>query len=97
LYLFASRDGYHQQIGGCLKDFRNKPFPVRAKIEYYKKALTVSIMPYIYCYFAARIFVPLPSISHRRHSVFGLLVCPYHVPKVWWWWHWRHSCWSWYY
>jgi len=36
-------DGSMQQIGGCLRDFRNKPFPVRAKIEYYKKALTVSI------------------------------------------------------
>jgi len=34
-------DGFHQQLGGCLKDFRNKPYAVRAKVEYYKKALTV--------------------------------------------------------
>ncbi|KAI0227060.1 Protein ERGIC-53 [Lamellibrachia satsuma] len=34
-------DGSHQQLGGCLRDFRNKPFPVRVKVQYYKKALTV--------------------------------------------------------
>jgi len=36
-------DGANQQVGGCLKDFRNKPFPIRAKIEYFNKALTLSI------------------------------------------------------
>lgn len=35
------RDGLNQQIGGCLRDFRNKPFPVALKIEYYKRVLTV--------------------------------------------------------
>ena len=30
-----------QQIGGCLRDFRNKPFPIRLRVEYYNKALTV--------------------------------------------------------
>ena len=34
-------DGSTQQLAGCLRDFRNKPFPVRAKIEYYKNILTV--------------------------------------------------------
>ena len=34
-------DGINQQLAGCLRDFRNKPFPVRAKIEYYKNVLTV--------------------------------------------------------
>ena len=34
-------DGSTQQLAGCLRDFRNKPFPVRAKIEYYKNVLTV--------------------------------------------------------
>lgn len=34
-------DGIHQQLAGCLRDFRNKPFPTRAKIEYYKNVLTV--------------------------------------------------------
>ena len=28
-------------IPGCLRDFRNKPFPVKAKIEYYANILTV--------------------------------------------------------
>lgn len=34
-------DGSTQQLNGCIRDFRNKPFPVRAKIEYYKNVLTV--------------------------------------------------------
>lgn len=34
-------DGSQQQVAGCLRDFRNKPFPVRAKIEYYRNVLTV--------------------------------------------------------
>lgn len=36
-------DGISQQLGGCLRDFRNKPFPVRARIEYYKNVLTLMI------------------------------------------------------
>ncbi len=35
-------DGTTQQLAGCLRDFRNKPFPVKAKIEYFKNVLTVS-------------------------------------------------------
>lgn len=34
-------DGSAHQIGGCLRDFRNKPFPTRARIEYYQNTLTV--------------------------------------------------------
>lgn len=34
-------DGSQQQMAGCLRDFRNKPFPVRARIEYYNNVLTV--------------------------------------------------------
>lgn len=34
-------DGKNQLLSGCLKDFRNKPFPTRARIEYYKNVLTV--------------------------------------------------------
>jgi len=36
-------DGSTQQLAGCLRDFRNKPFPVKAKIEYYQNILTVLI------------------------------------------------------
>jgi len=36
-----ANDGGNQMIGGCLRDFRNKPFPTRAKIEYYMNTLTV--------------------------------------------------------
>lgn len=34
-------DGTTQLLSGCLRDFRNKPFPTRARIEYYKNTLTV--------------------------------------------------------
>ncbi|NP_001080950.2 lectin, mannose binding 1 S homeolog precursor [Xenopus laevis] len=36
-------DGSTQALASCLRDFRNKPYPVRAKITYYKKILTVMI------------------------------------------------------
>lgn len=35
-------DGGSQVIAGCLRDFRNKPFATRARIEYYQNVLTVS-------------------------------------------------------
>lgn len=34
-------DGSWQQIGGCQREFRNRPFPVRVKIEYYQNSLTI--------------------------------------------------------
>ncbi|XP_049882972.1 protein ERGIC-53 [Pectinophora gossypiella] len=34
-------DGSQQLTSGCLRDFRNKPFPTRARIEYYMNTLTV--------------------------------------------------------
>ncbi|KAF4077185.1 hypothetical protein AMELA_G00205160 [Ameiurus melas] len=36
-------DGSTQALGTCLRDFRNKPYPVRAKVTYYRKTLTVMI------------------------------------------------------
>ncbi|XP_029941271.1 protein ERGIC-53 [Salarias fasciatus] len=36
-------DGTTQALGTCLRDFRNKPYPIRAKITYYKQTLTVMI------------------------------------------------------
>jgi mannose-binding lectin 1 len=39
--LVGYSDGSTQQIAGCLRDFRNKPFPVRARIQYYKNILSV--------------------------------------------------------
>uniref|UniRef100_UPI00398EBCE1 protein ERGIC-53 n=1 Tax=Pristiophorus japonicus TaxID=55135 RepID=UPI00398EBCE1 len=36
-------DGTTQALGSCLRDFRNKPYPVRARIIYYRKTLTVMI------------------------------------------------------
>ena len=37
------KDGSTQQLAGCLRDFRNKPFPVKARITYYQNTLTVNI------------------------------------------------------
>jgi mannose-binding lectin 1 len=34
-------DGADQQLGGCVREFRNTPYPVRAKLEYYQNVLTV--------------------------------------------------------
>lgn len=34
-------DGTTQLLSGCLRDFRNKPYPTRARIEYYQNILTV--------------------------------------------------------
>lgn len=34
-------DGTTQLASGCLRDFRNKPFPTKARIEYYKNTLTL--------------------------------------------------------
>ncbi|KAL4712209.1 hypothetical protein ACJJTC_011070 [Scirpophaga incertulas] len=34
-------DGSSQLLSGCLRDFRNKPYPTRAKVEYYLNTLTV--------------------------------------------------------
>lgn len=37
----SCRDGTTQLLAGCLRDFRNKPFPTRAKIEYFNNVLTL--------------------------------------------------------
>ena len=34
-------DGSSQVQGSCVRDFRNKPFPIRLKIEYINQVLTV--------------------------------------------------------
>ncbi|KAK6620012.1 hypothetical protein RUM44_006412 [Polyplax serrata] len=36
-----ANDGSSQLLAGCLRDFRNKPFPTKAKIEYFNNVLTV--------------------------------------------------------
>lgn len=41
IFFFHCSDGGSQVLAGCLRDFRNKPFPTRARIEYYQNTLTV--------------------------------------------------------
>nr|XP_023020150.1 protein ERGIC-53 [Leptinotarsa decemlineata] len=59
-------DGTTQQLAGCLRDFRNKPFPTRARIEYYQNTLTVLFhngmtnneQDYEVCLRAENVFLP---------------------------------------
>nr|XP_060617329.1 protein ERGIC-53 [Anolis sagrei ordinatus] len=43
LHYDHQNDGSTQALASCQRDFRNKPYPVRAKITYYQKTLTVLI------------------------------------------------------
>ncbi|XP_064465180.1 protein ERGIC-53-like [Ornithodoros turicata] len=59
-------DGSNQQLSGCLRDFRNKPFPARVKIEYYKNVISImmhsgntnSDEDYELCLRAENVFLP---------------------------------------
>ena len=39
-------DGSQHAVGGCMRDYRNKPYPVKAKIRYENNVLTVSVCQY---------------------------------------------------
>ncbi|KPJ17356.1 Protein ERGIC-53 [Papilio machaon] len=66
-------DGSTQLLSGCLRDFRNKPFPTRARIEYYLNTLTVYFhngmtnneLDYELCFRAENVALP-------RGGYFGL-------------------------
>lgn len=66
-------DGSQQQIAGCLRDFRNKPFPVRARVEYLNNILSVMVHSgnsnnedeYELCLRAENVHLPL-------HGFFGI-------------------------
>lgn len=59
-------DGTTQAVAGCLRDFRNKPFPTRARIEYYQNILTVLFnngmtnneQDYEMCFRAENVYLP---------------------------------------
>ncbi|KAK9890972.1 hypothetical protein WA026_013309 [Henosepilachna vigintioctopunctata] len=59
-------DGTTQALAGCLRDFRNKPFPTRARVEYYQNILTVLFnngmnnneQEYEMCFRAENVFLP---------------------------------------
>jgi lectin, mannose-binding 1 len=67
------QDGSTQLLAGCLRDFRNKPFPTRAKVEYYMNTLTVLFhggmtnndQDYEMCLRAENVFLP-------KNGYFGL-------------------------
>lgn len=66
-------DGSTQQLAGCLRDFRNKPFPVRAKIEYYQNTFSVMFhngmsnneQDYEMCFRVENVVLP-------KHGYFGV-------------------------
>ena len=35
------KDGGGEELGGCCRDFRNKPYPVKLKLRYYKNTLSL--------------------------------------------------------
>ncbi|KAI1722185.1 legume-like lectin family domain-containing protein [Ditylenchus destructor] len=58
-------DGSLQVLSGCQKDFRNKPWPVRLRIEYLRNVLTISVADgmtqeprYELCIRAENVFLP---------------------------------------
>ncbi|KAK2589071.1 hypothetical protein KPH14_001906 [Odynerus spinipes] len=68
-----ANDGTTQLLAGCLRDFRNKPFATRARIEYYKNVLTLLFhsgmtnneQDYEACFRAENVFLP-------EHGYFGI-------------------------
>ena len=79
------KDGMTQQLAGCLRDFRNKPFPVKAKIQYYMNTLTVGKSDVII--FSSTFEEPLYILS----SLYGLCTGEFnrlvqstkHQPNLW--------------
>ncbi|XP_030752265.1 protein ERGIC-53 [Sitophilus oryzae] len=59
-------DGTTQQLAGCLRDFRNKPFPTRARIEFHNNILTLLFhngmtnneQDYEMCFRVENVFLP---------------------------------------
>lgn len=66
-------DGGSQSLAGCVRDFRNKPYPTRARIEYYQNTLTVLFnngmtnneQEYEMCFRAENVHLP-------KYGYFGL-------------------------
>jgi len=80
--MFCFRDGADLQRGGCLRDFRNRPNPVRLKIRYYEHVLTVSVISFIinswtlpekmiFCFWQV---LKHKKNTHRQHSPCAVLV-----------------------
>ncbi|KAI4478070.1 hypothetical protein M0804_012261 [Polistes exclamans] len=68
-----SNDGTTQLLSGCLRDFRNKPYATRARIEYYQNTLTLLFhsgmtnneQDYETCFRAENVFLP-------KYGYFGI-------------------------
>lgn len=77
--LFWSSDGTTQALGTCLRDFRNKPYPIRAKITYYKKTLTVGEMKENFDFMSQIEIITIRYRMRPFHSrclLAGWLLCP---------------------
>nr|CAB3263450.1 vesicular integral-membrane protein VIP36 [Phallusia mammillata] len=58
-------DGIEQKNGGCLRDFRNRPYPVKARLTYLNHVLTLKIdsgntdvEDYEVCFYAENVMIP---------------------------------------
>ncbi|KAI4502645.1 hypothetical protein M0802_002557 [Mischocyttarus mexicanus] len=66
IILSNKSDGTTQLLSGCLRDFRNKPYATRARIEYYQNVLTLFFhtgmtnneQDYDTCFRAENVFLP---------------------------------------
>ncbi|CAH0599968.1 unnamed protein product [Chrysodeixis includens] len=73
-------DGSQQLLSGCLRDFRNKPFPTRARIEYYLNTLTVYFhngmtnneADYELCFRAENVILPRGGVLGLSAATGGL-------------------------
>lgn len=73
-------DGVNQQLAGCLRDYRNKPFPVRAKVEYYRNTLTLmfhngmtdSEQDFEICFRADNVYLPVRGYFGLSAATGGL-------------------------
>ncbi|OQV14933.1 Protein ERGIC-53 [Hypsibius exemplaris] len=65
-------DGNVQQLGGCLRDYRNKPFPIKVKVEYYRNVLTVLMSNGLTADEVPELCLRAENVYLPRNAYFGL-------------------------
>ncbi|XP_055332626.1 protein ERGIC-53-like [Paramacrobiotus metropolitanus] len=65
-------DGVNQQLGGCLRDFRNKPFPVKVKVEYYRNVLTILMTNGLTAEETPELCLRAENVFLPRNAYFGI-------------------------
>lgn len=65
-------DGIEQKLGGCFRDFRNRPYPVKARIRYQEGAVTVEIDNGIVKEGEFELCTRVPDVSLPKDYYFGV-------------------------